>query len=399
MNKHRWFYVAGLFLILLATSVVQPCFSLEPEEILVVANQRMAGSVDLAHYYMERRSIPRANFLALALTMSETMTREEYDNTLKKKVLESLDNLEAKNRIAAIVLIYGVPLKVAPPTPDWDDVEKIRELQKSEALDKKQLVDKIDWLRNTNMRAAVDSELALVQAGNYALDGWIKNPYFLGFQQDDLALTKDQVLLVCRLDGPDTATVYRIINDSLRAEKNGLQGKAYFDARWPAAAEKNNLSGYKLYDQSIHNAAAAVQKRMVVVIDAQEELFAEQSCPEAALYCGWYSLGNYVDSFTWQQGAIGYHIASAECASLKESSRPLWCLKMLQKGAAATVGPVYEPYVQGFPLPELFFSHLAEGYMSLGESYLVSLPYLSWQTILIGDPLYQPFAPQPKPKP
>lgn len=56
---------------------------------------------------------------------------------------------------------------------------------------------------------------------------------------------------------------------------------------------------------------------------------------------------------------------------------------MLEKGVAATVGPVYEPYVQGFPLPELFFSRLAEGYMSLGESYLVSLPYLSWQIILI----------------
>ncbi len=394
MNKQRWFNIARSFLILFAISSAQPCFSLEPEEILVVANRRMTGSIDLAHYYMERRSIPRANFLSLALTLSETMTREEYDNTLKKKVLESLKMLETKNRIEAIVLVYGVPLKVAPPAPDREDLDKIQELQESETLDEKQQADKRDSLPNTNMRAAVDSELALVQAGNYALDGWVKNPYFLGFQQDDLSLTKDQVRLVCRLDGPDTATVYRIINDSLQAEKNGLRGKAYFDARWPAAAEKNNLSGYKLYDQSIHNAAAAVQKRMPVVIDAQEELFAKQSCPEAALYCGWYSLGKYIDSFTWQQGAIGYHIASAECASLKESSRPLWCLKMLQKGVAATVGPVYEPYVQGFPLPELFFSHLAEGYMSLGESYLVSLPYLSWQIIMIGDPLYQPFAPK-----
>lgn len=65
---------------------------------------------------------------------------------------------------------------------------------------------------------------------------------------------------------------------------------------------------------------------------------------------------------------------------------------MLEKGVAATIGPVHEPYVQGFPLPELFFGHLVEGYMSLGEAYLISLPFLSWQTILIGDPLYRPFA-------
>jgi uncharacterized protein (TIGR03790 family) len=349
-----------------------PCpkvgFALEPEEILVVANLEMEESVDIAHYYMDRRLIPRANFLSLSLTVNETMSRAEYDHTLKKSVLDALEKLRPKNRIEAIVLVYGVPLKVAPPRPDVDD------------------------LRNTNMRAAVDSELALVRAGDYELDGWIKNPYFLGFEEDALSLKKDQVLLVCRLDGPDAATVYRIINDSLATENRGLQGKAYFDARWPAS-KKNNLSGYKRYDQSIHLSAEAVKKRMPVIIDEQEELFPEKSCPQAALYCGWYSLAKYVDSFTWQKGAIGYHIASAECASLRNKNRPLWCLKMLENGVAATVGPVHEPYVQGFPLPELFFSQLVEGYMSLGESYLVSLPFLSWQIILIGDPLYQPFAP------
>lgn len=66
---------------------------------------------------------------------------------------------------------------------------------------------------------------------------------------------------------------------------------------------------------------------------------------------------------------------------------------MLKHGVAATIGPVYEPYVQGFPLPELFFGALTEGYMNLGESYLISLPYISWQMVLIGDPLYRPFKP------
>ena len=150
-----------------------------------------------------------------------------------------------------------------------------------------------------------------------------------------------------------------------------------------------------MYDQSIHNAAQAVSKRMPVVIDAEEGLFPEKSCPDAALYCGWYSLGKYVDSFVWRKGAIGYHIASEECATLKGDNSSLWCLKMLEKGVAATVGPVYEPYVQGFPFPELFFGQLIEGYLSLGESYLVSLPYLSWHMILVGDPLYQPFTPVP----
>ena len=370
----------GLILLLLCQILYAvPGFCLQPEEVLVVANQKMAGSVTLAHYYMKKRKIPKVNFLPLALTINETMSRKEYDLVLKDNVLAQIKRFQPEKRIVAIVLIYGVPLKVAAPIP--------------ESLQAKV----IDKLPDRNMRAAVDSELALAQAGQYELAGWQKNPYFLGFREDNTTLKKDQVLLVSRLDGPDMATVYRIINDSLETEKIGLRGKAYFDARWPGRKEhnanNNKLSGYKLYDQSIHNAAQAVAKRMPVVIDAQEKLFPENSCPDAALYCGWYSLGKYVDSFTWQKGAIGYHIASAECATLKNHNSSLWCLKMLEKGVAATIGPVYEPYVQGFPLPELFFGELVEGYMSLGESYLVSLPYLSWQVILIGDPLYQPFSP------
>lgn len=132
---------------------------------------------------------------------------------------------------------------------------------------------------------------------------------------------------------------------------------------------------------------------MTTIVDAREELFTANGCPEAALYCGWYSLGRYIDSFVWQKGAIGYHIASAECMTLRDKKGTGWCLKMLEHGIAATIGPVYEPYVQGFPLPELFFTSLIEGHMSLGEAYLISLPYLSWQMVLIGDPLYQPFAP------
>ena len=374
--------IGHILLLLCQILYAAPGFCLQPGEVLVVANRKMADSVALAHYYMQKRKIPEENFLSISLTVEETMSRKEYDLVLKDNVLAQLEKLQPEKRIVAIVLMYGVPLKVAPPQPEWPPAHEI------------------DQLPGRNMRAAVDSELALVKAGRYELAGWQKNPYFLGFREDSTTLKKDQVLLVSRLDGPDTATVYRIINDSLETEKNGLRGKAYFDARWPGRKDSNargkKLSGYKLYDQSIHNAAEAVAKRMPVVIDAQEKLFPDKGCPDAALYCGWYSLAKYVDSFTWQKGAIGYHIASAECATLKSNHSSLWCLKMLEKGVAATVGPVNEPYVQGFPLPELFFGELVEGYMSLGEAYLVSLPYLSWQVVLIGDPLYQPFTPAPK---
>ncbi len=107
------------------------------------------------------------------------------------------------------------------------------------------------------------------------------------------------MILVSRLDGPTAGIVRRIIDDSLETEKEGLKGVAYFDARWADPGNKE-LSGYAFYDRSIHQAAKRVEKsgRMPMVLDSKESLFQPGECPKAALYCGWYSLGNYVDAFT-----------------------------------------------------------------------------------------------------
>jgi uncharacterized protein (TIGR03790 family) len=220
--------------------------------------------------------------------------------------------------------------------------------------------------------------------------------YFLGFQDQKTLLKKNSVLMVSRLDGPTPSTVRRLIDDALFAEKRGLHGRAYFDARW-LKPDKQQLSGYAFYDAALHTAAEGMSKsgRMEEVrLDSRDGLFQPGDCPDAAIYCGWYSLGRYVNAFNWVRGAIGYHIASSECTTLKQPDSQVWCKRMLEEGIPATIGPVHEPYVQAFPLPDLFFLTLSEGYLGLAESYLISLPYLSWQMVLIGDPLYKPFAPQ-----
>ena len=99
--------------------------------------------------------------------------------------------------------------------------------------------------------------------------------------------------MVSRLDGPSEQIVRRIIDDSIYAEKNGLDGIAYFDARWPMNNTRK-LSGYDLYDNSIHRAANRVRKsNLSVVVNDSSELFRPGECPDASLYCGWYSLANY----------------------------------------------------------------------------------------------------------
>ncbi len=356
----------SLFFLFLAGREI---LALEASEVAVIANRAVPESLDLATYYMQQRAIPRVNLLTVETVAMEICDRQEYELRIRRPLLRQLDRLRKTHRIRCLVTMYGMPLKIS------DDREGLAGMQ--------------------HTRAAVDSELSLVLAGDYPLAGWQRNPYFLGFQGQESELDKDTVLMVARLDAPDPATVRRMIDDSLKAEKAGLRGLACLDGRWPRSAEKGDLDGYALYDLSIHRLAAypLLRSRMEVREDDRPELFGEGACPSTALYCGWYSPRPKVESFTLVPGAVGYHIVSNSCESLKTAADRYWCGALLGRGAAATVGAVYEPYVQGFPVPELFFSHLVEGYLSLAESYLVSLPYLSWQITLLGDPLYLPFSP------
>lgn len=351
-------------------------FALDPDEVLIVANRRVEEGVALATYYARRRRIPKANRLLLDLPDNEVCPRDIYDRKVAAHVRAYLSGGKAARSIRCIVLMYGMPLKVAPGR-DW---------AKGSDRSGPAKIRHDPW-------ASLDSELAVVKCPELPLGGWIANPFCLLFRNHVPVVSKKEVLMVARLDGPTAAGVRRIIDDALRVEASGLSGVAYFDARWPMTADPTS-SAYREYDRAIHRAArrVAASGRLRVVVDDHEALFQPGQCPEAALYCGWYSLGRYVDAFDWKPGAVGFHVASSECVTLKNPGSQVWCKRMLENGVCATLGPVGEPYLQAFPDPELFFGLLAEGLLTLAECYQLSLPYLSWKMVLIGDPLYRPFA-------
>jgi uncharacterized protein (TIGR03790 family) len=202
-------------------------------------------------------------------------------------------------------------------------------------------------------------------------------------------------LMVARLDGPTVDLVKNMIDAAIATEESGLRGKAYFDARGiePTAGQPSAPGSYADYDQAVLATAKGIQEQttIVVVTNTGPELFQAGECPEAALYCGWYSLAKYIDAFDWQRGAVAYHLASGEAKTLREGPSEVWCKRMIEDGVAATIGPVYEPYLMAFPRPEQFFGLLLEGQLTLVECYYRTLPYNSWMMTLIGDPLYRPY--------
>ena len=400
-------------LMILLSILAIPCMALEPYEIVIIANKRVVDSIALAQFYIKKRNIPETNILQLTLSDREECTREEYEQKVVQTVRKFIEKKSSTSRIRCLVTMCGLPLKISGPkmTPqEKDQVEDLKKKRKSLKDQLKKIEEKKDdhiktvktelkiinnqlsILTGANQRSSFDSELALVLEENYPISGWIPNPYFIGFKDKKNLIKKDNVLMVSRLDGPSVPIIKRIIKDSINAEINGLKGTAYFDARWVMPTNQK-LSGYALYDNSIHLAADRIRESnlLPVVINNDKELFQPGEAPDASLYCGWYSRANYVDAFIWQPGAVGYHIASSECVTLKKRNSRVWCKMMLEKGIAATIGPVGEPYVQAFPLPEVFFGLLIDGYLSLAECYQVSLPFLSWKMVLIGDPLYRPF--------
>lgn len=414
MNR---FAPVGVFLsvsLVVLSVLVCPAMALEPDEILVLANKNASESLGLARYYMEQRRIPKKNLLTLWLTDKETCTRAAYLKKVAAPVRRYLDSAQGK-KIRCLVTMYGIPLKISPPEPEGEEALALHRFENEKKRIDERLADsKTDKQATRNLTtrlkklnqslksfkqrndkwAALDSELTLVTREDYPLGFWLANPFYYPLKDQSMPLKKSDITMVCRLDGPDARTVKRVIADSIFVEKNGLAGIAYFDARWPEPPNDKSLSGYALNDKLIHLAAGVVKRSGLaegVVIDDTGRLFQPGECPNAALYCGWYSLANYVDAFVWNRGAVGFHVASSECATLKSGTSNVWCKRMLERGIAATVGPVGEPYVQSFPNAEIFFRLLCDGYLSLVECYYVSLPFVSWKMVLVGDPLYLPY--------
>ena len=406
-----------LFLGLLFFPVGPASASLEADEVLVIANSWAADSVSLAKFYMKKRGIPEENLLKVRLDENEICNRKDYNEKIFIPVKKYIECRELKSELRAIrclLLIYGIPLKVASPKlteaeknqRDLLKKQRARLKKEQEFLDEndpeqKTLTQKLQGVREAlklfngaRALASVDSELALVLAGDYELSGWQANPSYLGYRGKKIAGMPDISLMVARLDGSTPEIVKRIIVDSLAAEKRGLSGTAFFDARWPRPDQDKakKLKGYGFYDNSLYVAADQVKKdgRLDVVVNDKSELFQPGDCPDAALYCGWYRLSHYQDAFDWQPGAIGSHIASGELTTLKNKKSKVWGKMMLEDGVAAVIGPVAEPYVQAFPPPALFFHLLLDGRLTLAECYAFSVPFRSWRMVLVGDPLYRP---------
>jgi hypothetical protein len=115
---------------------------------------------------------------------------------------------------------------------------------------------------------------------------------------------------------------------------------------------------------------------------------------DCALYFGWYTetiSGPFAQfDFQFVPGAVAVHIHSFSASTLHDEHAN-WAGPLLTKGAAATIGNVYEPYLQLTPHLNIFSDRLLHGF-TFAESAYMSVQTLSWMSVMVGDPLYRPYA-------
>jgi len=368
------------------------------DEAVVIYNTRVPESKSVAEYYAKARHVPKNQIYGFRMTTNEVMSRDQFRDSLQSPLalrLESdglwrfgsvtnaatngqpkrVEHCVVASKIRYAVLCYGVPLKIAPDPnlnePIQNDVRS--ELRQNEA--------------------SVDSELAwlpLVKM-NIPLAGPLRN-WVYGATNTAMLNPTNGVLLVARLDGPTADIARGLVDKALQAERDGLWGRAYFDTRGLSKTDANNFLG----DEWILGAAQICQAMgFEITLDKKPETFpASFPMSQIAIYCGWYdenASGPFaLPKVEFMPGAFAYHLHSFSANTLRSTDKN-WCGPLLAKGATCTMGCVYEPYLSCTPNVAAFLARWMANGFTFGEAAWAAQPVLSWQTTVVGDPLYRPF--------
>lgn len=335
--------------------------------VLLVVNDASRLSRNIGQYYASRRGVPPKNICHIRTAETEDIARAQYDREIAGPIGACLTRNHLTEQILYIVTTGGVPLKIPGSGGMGGDY------------------------------AAVDSELTLLysdlkQGKEHPIAGPFFNPFF-GKREAKFAHPEFPMYLVTRLAAYDLEGVKAIVDRSMHAVN---QGKFVIDTESPDPKEG---------DTWLRQAANLLPKDRVI-FDGSYKVIYDQT--EVIGYAGWGSNDHQRHrrflGFQWLPGAIATEFVSTNARTFLKppdnwtisdwSQKQLWfagapqtlTADYLLEGATAATGHVDEPYLALTPHPEYLFPAYYSG-RNLAESYYLSIRALSWQNIVIGDPL------------
>jgi uncharacterized protein (TIGR03790 family) len=341
--------------------------ALDPSQVLILVNRDTGISERVATVYQKLRAVPDENVLRLSLGTERFLTPEQYWTKAGDPIKKYLEDHPA---IRCILTTSGVPYVVGANEDD-------------EAFDGELAAVLMEDPRTRKRRQP--------------------NPLFAGganlYAATDPRLFK--LVYVARLDGPDLATITRMAEDAVRVEKTGLAGPVFGDAQGIDGIGGSGLGDFFIRSAVDRFAGAGFASTLDMKPESwkQPQGGVGRQAEGAAFYMGWYDLLRFQDIFGEQglaRGSIAWHIASQEAQDIWNPKGTGWCINLMRRGAAVTLGPVREPYLAAFPHGDIFVEGLLSG-LTVAESYWLALPDVNWAMVLLGDPLYRPFRGKPRP--
>lgn len=375
MKRAIFFFLSAALFALCARAEVLP------SKVYVVANSDDPDSLAIADFYASARGIPKGNIVGLPMPKAGKISKAEYFEKIENPLVAELAKRGAlkavklggrepsgreiysyvSHDIGFLVLCRGVPWGVNPspnsPAPNPP--------------------------KSFSDAASVDSEISGRFVSSKSFAGFVKNPLFNNYSW---AMTPSitGTIPVARLDGVSRADVEASVKNALEAEKKGVRGRVYIDeSKREKTGDKWLSAAGKILSAAGFDVSENTEPRLFGFADRMDA---------PAFYFGWYAFnpaGYFADkNFKFPAGASALHIFSFSAANMRD--RNSWTPAFTAEGASATFGNVYEPYLGGTHYPHVYVLALARG-MSAGEAATAAMPFLSWQGVFVGDPMFKPF--------
>ena len=363
-----------------------PAFAQSGDNVLLVVNETSADGGRIAAHYARLRAVPSSQVLRISVAAADEIDRDAFDARIQTPIAAWLRQHDALDRILYIVLSKGVPLRIAGSGG------------------------------REGTGASVDSELTLLYrrllGESPSAAGRVANPYFLNdtpvAQAKPFNRAASDLYLVTRLDGFSVDDVLALIDRGAAPVRDGrilLDQKAgVIDPagnQWLAAAADRLAKG-----------GAATR----VVLETSSQVLSGQK--NVLGYYSWGSndwaitvrhfgfgfvpgaiAGTYVntDGRTFSEPPASWTIGKwSDRTSFHAGSPQSLAGDLIREGVTGVAAHVAEPFLDGMVRPDILFPAYVSGF-NLAESYYLATPFLSWQTVVVGDPLCAPFPRRPVP--
>jgi uncharacterized protein (TIGR03790 family) len=366
------------------------------KDLLIVYNSDMPDDLDLVEYYsspLTGRSIDPAYRLGLPLgdSAAETISRDNYGAQIRNPIISFLDdpaNSDIKANVKYLLMMKGVPHKI--PGSNGGD-------------------------HSLSTNACVDSELCLLRSGGvsssegYRIEGpiWDESEFY-GFNKGGFYFADD---LVCRITAYTYDDCKAMIDRSLAADTSqtgwiildskpgSLAYERMFDPVWPYS-DNDHDSGFEILSDAGFNIVGDTTADRITAdypdlpADAADNMF---------VYCSWGVHSGF--SMTYILDTLGFNYLPGACFMSYESfnATTMRCSNpgdpaeghpsqgqiadFIRMGGTCAIGNVYEPWTDGVGDERWVFHR----YMETGDRWIEAaykgLCYVSWQEVVIGDPL------------